>query len=136
MMRRPPRSTRTDTLFPYTTLFRSDSDRVLRGCRRLAYADRLPGPPAPGELLPADSCADPGVDLRHRRHPARLDDLLLRARRAPGPPRDHDCRLRDSDDARHLYPPGEHDQASRNRAPKTVVSGKTVSARVIMGGCL
>src|SRR3546814_5177734 len=27
MIRRPPRSTRTDTLFPYTTLFRS-------GCRR------------------------------------------------------------------------------------------------------
>src|SRR3546814_5207603 len=24
MLRRPPRSTRTDTLFPYTTLFRSD----------------------------------------------------------------------------------------------------------------
>src|SRR3546814_20500743 len=29
MIRRPPRSTRTDTLFPYTTLFRSDVD--LRG---------------------------------------------------------------------------------------------------------
>src|SRR3546814_19345522 len=27
MLRRPPRSTRTDTLFPYTTLFRSDRDR-------------------------------------------------------------------------------------------------------------
>src|SRR3546814_4768323 len=26
MIRRPPRSTRTDTLFPYTTLFRSDHD--------------------------------------------------------------------------------------------------------------
>src|SRR3546814_1100521 len=26
MIRRPPRSTRTDTLFPYTTLFRSVSD--------------------------------------------------------------------------------------------------------------
>src|SRR3546814_14697728 len=26
MIRRPPRSTRTDTLFPYTTLFRSGSD--------------------------------------------------------------------------------------------------------------
>src|SRR3546814_16198134 len=26
MIRRPPRSTRTDTLFPYTTLFRSESD--------------------------------------------------------------------------------------------------------------
>src|SRR3546814_9492850 len=27
MIRRPPRSTRTDTLFPYTTLFRSDEGR-------------------------------------------------------------------------------------------------------------
>src|SRR3546814_1616403 len=27
MIRRPPRSTRTDTLFPYTTLFRSQVDR-------------------------------------------------------------------------------------------------------------
>src|SRR3546814_8586681 len=27
MIRRPPRSTRTDTLFPYTTLFRSDRIR-------------------------------------------------------------------------------------------------------------
>src|SRR3546814_6390742 len=27
MIRRPPRSTRTDTLFPYTTLFRSRCDR-------------------------------------------------------------------------------------------------------------
>src|SRR3546814_8625929 len=33
MIRRPPRSTRTDTLFPYTTLFRSGQsafDRILR----------------------------------------------------------------------------------------------------------
>src|SRR3546814_5572574 len=28
MIRRPPRSTRTDTLFPYTTLFRSDHDNL------------------------------------------------------------------------------------------------------------
>src|SRR3546814_12602115 len=28
MIRRPPRSTRTDTLFPYTTLFRSSSLRI------------------------------------------------------------------------------------------------------------
>src|SRR3546814_5011141 len=40
MIRRPPRSTRTDTLFPYTTLFRSirrvvrSADRSLRGDRR------------------------------------------------------------------------------------------------------
>src|SRR3546814_16407615 len=32
MIRRPPRSTRTDTLFPYTTLFRSAQiDRARRG---------------------------------------------------------------------------------------------------------
>src|SRR3546814_4114395 len=29
MIRRPPRSTRTDTLFPYTTLFRSSGSLVL-----------------------------------------------------------------------------------------------------------
>src|SRR3546814_18341856 len=29
MIRRPPRSTRTDTLFPYTTLFRSPEGRLL-----------------------------------------------------------------------------------------------------------
>src|SRR3546814_12328633 len=28
MIRRPPRSTRTDTLFPYTTLFRSRADQL------------------------------------------------------------------------------------------------------------
>src|SRR3546814_2607772 len=31
MIRRPPRSTRTDTLFPYTTLFRSASEIVGMG---------------------------------------------------------------------------------------------------------
>src|SRR3546814_19524059 len=30
MIRRPPRSTRTDTLFPYTTLFRSKRLRIWR----------------------------------------------------------------------------------------------------------
>src|SRR3546814_5338655 len=33
MIRRPPRSKRTDTLFPYTTLFRSDRDSVFPGKR-------------------------------------------------------------------------------------------------------
>src|SRR3546814_9527030 len=38
MIRRPPRSTRTDTLFPYTTLFRSDLDLAVgeRRDQRLA----------------------------------------------------------------------------------------------------
>src|SRR3546814_16992888 len=41
MIRRPPRSTRTDTLFPYTTLFRSAADRrflQLRGPRSHLHA--------------------------------------------------------------------------------------------------
>src|SRR3546814_4443494 len=37
MIRRPPRSTRTDTLFPYTTLFRS-------GLHVTATAEKLPRP--------------------------------------------------------------------------------------------
>src|SRR3546814_8725175 len=39
MIRRPPRSTRTDTLFPYTTLFRSlryAVERNQRATRRIA----------------------------------------------------------------------------------------------------
>src|SRR3546814_12000641 len=31
MIRRPPRSTRTDTLFPYTTLFRSPRESAMSG---------------------------------------------------------------------------------------------------------
>src|SRR3546814_7017462 len=41
MIRRPPRSTRTDTLFPYTTLFRS----ALHG--RARAPDRPPAAPRP-----------------------------------------------------------------------------------------
>src|SRR3546814_3737557 len=33
MIRRPPRSTRTDTLFPYTTLFRSEARRDIASAR-------------------------------------------------------------------------------------------------------
>src|SRR3546814_1255861 len=40
MIRRPPRSTRTDTLFPYTTLFRSG---VLRGPARPQPARKRQG---------------------------------------------------------------------------------------------
>src|SRR3546814_15234550 len=63
MNRRPPRSTRTDTLFPYTTLFRSPGAGLagapVPGHHRLALVgdahrgDRLvegPGPPREGRL--------------------------------------------------------------------------------------
>src|SRR3546814_12364959 len=51
MIRRPPRSTRTDTLFPYTTLFRSDLDGTSRAldtlldCVERANALSSPGNP-------------------------------------------------------------------------------------------
>src|SRR3546814_15221512 len=55
MIRRPPRSTRTDTLFPYTTLFRSRPAHV---ARLLALQDAgrlvLAGP------RPNIDAADPG----------------------------------------------------------------------------
>src|SRR3546814_11044019 len=64
MIRRPPRSTRTDTLFPYTTLFRSAAALAetddLRGAglaRHLDVLDRQPG--ASGGAPPVD-------DLVHR----------------------------------------------------------------------
>src|SRR3546814_3903631 len=37
MIRRPPRSTRTDTLFPYTTLFRSAPDLRLASLLQLSH---------------------------------------------------------------------------------------------------
>src|SRR3546814_2087523 len=39
MIRRPPRSTRTDTLFPYTTLFRSVQDRAAAAARDAAAGE-------------------------------------------------------------------------------------------------
>src|SRR3546814_17550526 len=50
MIRRPPRSTRTDTLFPYTTLFRSKRNpqafielaaEVINSTKRLALVDGI-----------------------------------------------------------------------------------------------
>src|SRR3546814_15080253 len=41
MIRRPPRSTRTDTLFPYTTLFRSIADGNMSVVAMQSYRDRL-----------------------------------------------------------------------------------------------
>src|SRR3546814_17833324 len=41
MIRRPPRSTRADTLFPYTTLFRSTTNVLRTGRKGLAAATLL-----------------------------------------------------------------------------------------------
>src|SRR3546814_19041313 len=52
MIRRPPRSTRTDTLFPYTTLFRSPPRHRPASLTRLHRAAEI-GLPLLGERDPA-----------------------------------------------------------------------------------
>src|SRR3546814_12109955 len=72
MIRRPPRSTRTDTLFPYTTLFRSRVQRRSRGSgadRAGRWAGRRHGV-ARGRLVPLHRASAPctgDVDAAHRR---------------------------------------------------------------------
>src|SRR3546814_9143395 len=48
MIRRPPRSTRTDTLFPYTTLFRSLKDLSVS---RTSFDWGVPVPESPGHVM-------------------------------------------------------------------------------------
>src|SRR3546814_12959101 len=48
MIRRPPRSTRTDTLFPYTTLFRSLDERLASIRDEMAKSKADAAPTAPG----------------------------------------------------------------------------------------
>src|SRR5881628_4183295 len=62
MIRRPPRSTRQSTLFPYTTLFRSDDERGI------VHADHRVGFQPDAVRHPAD----PGRRRRSRDHPRAL----------------------------------------------------------------
>src|SRR3546814_3466263 len=63
MIRRPPRSTRTDTLFPYTTLFRSP-DRTLPRAR-------------PGRRRGQHLCVGGGQPLdRSEEHTSELQSLM------------------------------------------------------------
>src|SRR3546814_2204121 len=89
MIRRPPRSTRTDTLFPYTPLFRSADPAPVRGqLRRRAVRRRAgPGRAAAAGAVPALLCrpeprafrARPG-DVRGRarseEHTSELQSLM------------------------------------------------------------
>src|SRR3546814_2077869 len=61
MIRRPPRSTRTDTLFPYTTLFRSDLVKQQHAVRVLV--DRVGQQPA---LIEADIARRRADEAAHR----------------------------------------------------------------------
>src|SRR3546814_9002797 len=95
MIRRPPRSTRTDTLFPYTTLFRSPPQ--LRQIYRARYRAGLLGPALCWRAV--QFAAD-----GERRHP----------RRAAGRPRAADrCGSRRA----RIPPPRRHGRQSPDTPP-------------------
>src|SRR3546814_12385006 len=92
MIRRPPRSTRTDTLFPYTTLFRSlpalSRRRRGGGNRR---TDR------PRHIAGVERVADEAHRGHVRHRDSRVDDVAVPWARRPArraPARRHDRRRR------------------------------------------
>src|SRR3546814_3099825 len=80
MIRRPPSSTRTDTLFPYTTLFRSPGDRTGRGFP--AGMNTAIAPP-PQDVVEADvaralaeDVGNGDVTARSEEHTSELQSLM------------------------------------------------------------
>src|SRR3546814_2898735 len=80
MIRRPPRSTRTDTLFPYTTLFRS---RLARGAiqvpsRCQPNVGRRPDRIAETSLRPREQTLVQARDVANRseEHTSELQSLM------------------------------------------------------------
>src|SRR3546814_9627725 len=88
MIRRPPRSTRTDTRFPYTTLFRSarllalvadNADTIGKAERRLRVAVRAREIAGRGRRRIADRPAATGIDpipARSEEHTSELQSLM------------------------------------------------------------
>src|SRR3546814_4239925 len=82
MIRRPPRSTRTDTLFPYTTLFRSlalgAADPLLRRAHHLFPRPELHPDQADHHLRLLRADAVRGADARQRseEHTSELQSLM------------------------------------------------------------
>src|SRR3546814_16004377 len=70
MIRRPPRSTRTDTLFPYTTLFRSSATHSRQRAVRLTHRAKRTA-----------ARSDPIAEQRRRSAVSRIGQDLEGARR-------------------------------------------------------
>src|SRR3546814_1292794 len=79
-IRRPPRSTRTDTLCPYTTLFRSRAPLLRALGRRLGRPSRRDPPCRSGSRrsVRGDMVARPGGEYRPRseEHTSELQSLM------------------------------------------------------------
>src|SRR3546814_7903783 len=82
MIRRPPRSTRTDTLFPYTTLFRSSRQRIVGVHPRKRVRSRRAYPVgrrdrSEGARRTAAGMARPGLSAcRSEEHTSELQSLM------------------------------------------------------------
>src|SRR3546814_6362202 len=77
MIRRPPRSTRTDTLFPYTTLFRSGSPSPGPGWCLPRRVGRSHGGPRSSHCRPpARSSRVPAAPRRSEEHTSELQSLM------------------------------------------------------------
>src|SRR3546814_3436677 len=76
MIRRPPRSTRTDTLFPYTTLFRSRATCCCTASRRPASTVRRFAIPSCASLRRAPNGRFPSAPNRSEEHTSELQSLM------------------------------------------------------------
>src|SRR3546814_15897880 len=76
IIRRPPRSTRTDTLFPYTTLFRSVLTRPASFVRRVSALVRAARDSRPLTSLSGDQLAMGLSGLRSEEHTSELQSLM------------------------------------------------------------
>src|SRR3546814_11807486 len=88
MIRRPPGSTRTDTLFPYTTLFRSQSgnnDLLGKAYRDLAITFSYAGSLERAEAFAKLALAHPANDPTQTDGPAHktIGDVRVRQQRYP-----------------------------------------------------
>src|SRR3546814_11892769 len=81
MIRRPPRSTRTDTLFPYTTLFRSDG-RFSGGTSGLSIGHVSPEAAEGGAIGLVEDGDLIKIDIPRRTSDLILSDERFAARRA------------------------------------------------------
>src|SRR3546814_1628006 len=75
MIRRPPRSTRTDTLFPYTTLFRSPAARPAQDVRP-SEENSPPSSDARAEGRRPTRVRDRSDPARSEEHTSELQSLM------------------------------------------------------------
>src|SRR3546814_17153374 len=83
MMRRPPRSTRTDTLFPYTTLFRSRGFAYAQDNFCMFAEEMITGEGERSRYFGPDATGGPDIDSGSIRTDNRKSDFYFKLVNAP-----------------------------------------------------